>query len=72
MSTNAEKLRCIQREIKFRKKVYPRLVEQGRMSLLESDYEMRTMEDIAEHFSQLVDADQRDLFLTEGHRNDRN
>lgn len=62
VSTNAEKLRCIEREIAFRKRVYPRQVERGRMSIIQADAEMRTMEEIAEHFRKLVDSDQRDLF----------
>ena len=54
MTTNREKLRCVQRELKMRKRVYPRWTEKGRMSVSEADYEIRTMEAIEEDYSMLV------------------
>jgi hypothetical protein len=62
MSTIYEMLRCAERELKMRKQVYPRWIRSGRMSVVEADYEIGRMEDIAEHFRKLVEADQPQLF----------
>jgi hypothetical protein len=63
MSTPTEMLACIQRELKYRARVYPRLIEQGRMSVPQADYEIRTMESLAELLQCLVDAEQPKLKL---------
>jgi len=42
--TLAEQIKCIEREIGYRKRVYPRLVDQGRMKLDQSDYQIAAME----------------------------
>jgi hypothetical protein len=54
VSTPAEMLACAEREVKMRERVYPNLVKRGKMSLPQSDYEIRTMESIAEHFRKMV------------------
>lgn len=41
--TLKEKIRCLQREIAMRKRVYPRWVESGRMSYEDSQREIETM-----------------------------
>lgn len=46
-STDAEKLRCIERELKFRNHTYPRRVEAGKMTQVQADREIFCMEDIA-------------------------
>jgi len=66
MTTNAEMLRCVQRELKMRRRVYPRFVASGKMSVVTSDYEIKTMEAIEAVFRTLVDAEQRNLFSGEG------
>ena len=61
MSSNAEKHREVVRELKMRKKVYPRWVTQGRLSLPQADYQIRIMEEIAEDYRKLAD-DEPELF----------
>jgi hypothetical protein len=62
MSTPAEMLRCAERELKFRRSVFPRRVERKKMSVVEADYEIRTMEAIAEHFREIVAKQAPQLF----------
>ncbi len=50
MKTAAEKLACVEREIKMRKRVYPRWVADGRMTQQKADAEIATMEEIAEDY----------------------
>ncbi len=45
--TDAEKLRCLERELKFRNHTYPRRVEAGKMTQLQANREINCMEDIA-------------------------
>lgn len=45
-----EKLRAIQREIGWRKKVYPNRVLTGRMKQREADWEIRIMEAIEQDY----------------------
>jgi hypothetical protein len=54
MTTTVEMLRCIERELKMRRSVYPRWIAKGRMSVSHADYEIRTMEAIEEHFLMVV------------------
>jgi hypothetical protein len=42
-----EKLRCIERELVYRRRVYPRLVEKGRMSRDAAANEIEIMEAVA-------------------------
>ncbi len=46
MSTKAEMLACVAREIRFRERVYPRLIERGRMTKPKAKLELRIMRDI--------------------------
>jgi predicted nucleotidyltransferase len=62
MSTLAEMLRCAERELKFRKSVFSRRVERGKMSVVQADYEIKTMEAIADHFREIVARSQPQLF----------
>jgi hypothetical protein len=45
-----DKLRCAERELKMRRRVYPRWVEEGRMSVGKAEYEIGCMEAICEDF----------------------
>ncbi len=45
--TTDDKLKCAERELKMRKQVYPRWVEQGRMSAGKAELETTIMEAIA-------------------------
>jgi predicted methyltransferase len=62
MSNVYEMLRCADRELKMRKRVYPRLVERERMTVTEADSEIRNMENIVEHFRKLVENAEPTLF----------
>ena len=62
MRTPAQMLACAERELKFRKSVFTRRVERGKMSVVEADYEIRTMEAIADHFREIVAKEQPQLF----------
>lgn len=52
MPTDDEKRRCAEREVKMRKRVYPRWVEQGRMTQEKADEEIALMEAIAADYRQ--------------------
>jgi len=54
MITDADKLRSLEREIKMRRRVYPRWVEAGRMTQQHADHEIACMETIAEDYRRLV------------------
>ena len=64
MITAAEKLACAERELKMRRKVYPRWVEQKRMSAPQADHEIRTMEAICDDYRVLAEKDR--LYLDAG------
>lgn len=48
MSTIDEQMACVEREIKMRRRVYPRWVQDGRMTQAKADSEVRAMEAVAE------------------------
>jgi hypothetical protein len=48
--TKADKLACIEREIKMRETVYPRWVTESRMSQTKADRELEVMRAIAEDY----------------------
>ena len=50
MFNDAEKLKCIEREIKMRERVYPRWVEQKRMTQKQADHELAVMRNIADDY----------------------
>jgi hypothetical protein len=54
-NTAAQKLRAIERELKLRKRVYPRWVESGRMSQKQAAEEIAIMEAIAQDYQELVE-----------------
>lgn len=60
--TAADKLRCTERELRQRRRVYPRLVEIGRMRQAEVDRETACMEAIAADYRAQVSAGRPDLF----------
>lgn len=47
---DADKLACIEREIKMRLQVYPRWIEKGRMTREKADHEIAVMQAIAEDY----------------------
>lgn len=68
--TAADKLRCAERGLRQRRRVYPRLVESGRMTQAEADRETACMEAIAADYRAQVAAEKPDLFsgMPEAHR----
>jgi hypothetical protein len=50
--TAKDKLRCAERELKFRKRVYPRWIDDGKMSAGAAAHEIACMEAIAEDYRQ--------------------
>jgi len=57
MVTAAEKLACVEREIKMRRRVYPRWVGDGRMTQAKADSEIQTMEAIADDYRKAAEKD---------------
>lgn len=48
--TNREKFKCCQREVEFRERVYPRFIEQGRMSAKTADLQTSMMREIMQEY----------------------
>lgn len=46
MITVKEQIDCVNREISFRKRLYPRWIESGKMSPGKAEYEIKVMESI--------------------------
>ena len=61
MITNEQKLACIKRELGYRTRVYPRLIENGSMTKEQADRQIGIMQAIADDYYKLVD-NQPDLF----------
>lgn len=57
MWTSDEKLACIEREIRLRKRVYPNRVANKRMSPLQADRQISMMEEIAEDYRKKVESE---------------
>lgn len=55
--TNADKLACAEREVKMRKRVYPRWIEAGKLSLGKAEHEIAAMEAIVADYRALADKD---------------
>lgn len=54
MITAAEKQACAERELKFRKRVYPRLIDSGQLSSEKAAREIETMQAIADDYRALA------------------
>lgn len=55
--TKRQMLECAERELKLRKRVYPRRASEGRMSPGFATEQIRLMEAIVEHLRPLAEAD---------------
>ena len=53
--TTADKLACAEREVKLRKRVYLRFIEEGKMSAGKAAIEIAAMQAIAADYRALVD-----------------
>lgn len=51
MFSEQEKAECAKREVKMRERVYPRWVQQGKMTQQQADLEIAMMREIAEEYS---------------------
>lgn len=65
MSTKAELLACVDREIAFRRRVYPNAILAGRMKKDKADYEIARMVEIRGLLCSLIPDDQPPLFEPE-------
>jgi hypothetical protein len=63
MITAVDKLECAERELRYRRRVYGRLVERGKMTKEQSERELELMAAIAEDYRQLCDEDAPQLFI---------
>lgn len=52
--TNVEKLRCVERELALRRRVYARWVKAGSMSLAKATAEIKMMDEIASEYRERV------------------
>jgi hypothetical protein len=50
-----EKLKCAERELKMRQRVYPRFVENGKMKQWQADYEIKVMQAIIDDYRAQVE-----------------
>ncbi len=55
MATAEDKLASIEREIRYRRRVYPRFVANGQMSQQMADTQLRLMQEIAEDYRKLAE-----------------
>ena len=60
--TEHDKLRCVERELSFRRRVYARRVEQGKMAQTQADHEIAVMEAIKQDYSRSAQVCEPDLF----------
>lgn len=63
MITAKEKLRCVERELSYRRRVYARLVARGKMSELQRVEELRLMEAIRDDYRDLASDEEIPLFI---------
>jgi len=59
-----EKLACVEREIAYRKRVFPRLIENGKMTQALADKQVAVMVAIADDYREVARLEQADLFAT--------
>ncbi len=57
-----EKLKALEREIAYRRRVYPRLVANGRMSQREADEQVAIFETIAKDYRDQIETEAPSLF----------
>jgi hypothetical protein len=55
--TNEEKLTCVQRELKYRRRVYKRRIDMGTMSQELADRETALMEEIVADYQKLASSE---------------
>ena len=60
--TDFDKLQCVVRELGFRRRVYARRIEQGKMTQAQADREIAVMESIAKDYQRSAQASEPQLF----------
>lgn len=55
--TAEQKLKCVERELKLRRQVYPNRIETSRMTKEKADYEIMMMEAIVADYKALAEKD---------------
>jgi hypothetical protein len=53
-----DKFACAERELKMRQRVYPHLINRGKMTLLEAEHELLVMQAIVEDYRGAVAAEE--------------
>jgi hypothetical protein len=57
MISNTEKLQCVERELKFRHRVFERMIEKGKMTKRQADREIELMTAIVEDYKKLAEVE---------------
>lgn len=57
-----EKLKAVERELGYRRRVYPRLIENGRMNQREANEQIAVFEAIAHDYRNQIETDAPSLF----------
>ena len=60
--TDFDKLQCVVRELGFRRRTYPRLIANTKMSQAQADREIAVMESIAKVYQRSTQASEPQLF----------
>jgi hypothetical protein len=63
MITAVDKMQCAERELRYRRHVYGRLVERGKMTREQADRELELMAAIAEDYREVAAEDAPQLFI---------
>jgi hypothetical protein len=63
MSTAEEKMACAARELVYRRRTYPRLVAQGKMSFPQAQIQIGLMSEIVDDYRALIGAEELPLFI---------
>lgn len=66
MATIEEKLRAVRREVRMRRRVYPGLIQRGKMSRGEADAELSVFEEIERDLEAALTAARPELDLAGG------
>jgi hypothetical protein len=55
--TEADKLQCVERELRYRKQVYPRWVAAGKMKAEQAEWQIKVMESIVLDYRKIVNGE---------------
>lgn len=56
-----EQIRGVEREVRYRERVYPRLIDAGKLTQRNADYQVALMKDVLETLT-TIGAEQADMF----------